>query len=224
MRRLTFSRHTTVTGVLLLIIIGLVVTKSGITNSGGADIPNNGFVAKSVCGPTGRSLCVPGIQGPGGGIIFYVDSDNRYPTFTYLEAAPAGWSGAEGKDDPTPTWCSDITHRIESSVSTWTSRKVGAGKANTASMLAACKSGAANTVDEFNKSDRTQVKDWFLPSIGEMVLLIANMQGLGDLVASDYWSSSEFSDSGGWAQSVSHGYQGSATKNTTFYIRPIRSF
>jgi hypothetical protein len=224
MIQLKVSRRAGAVGVVVLLLISVVAVKSGLSNSGAADIPNNGFVAKSICGATGKALCVPGVTGPGGGTIFYVDSDNRYPTFTYLEAAPAGWSGAEGKDDPTLTWCSDITHRIESSVSTWTSRKVGAGKANTASMIAACKSGAANTIDEYNKSSRSTVKDWFLPSIGEIILLTDNMQGLGDLVASDYWSSSEFSDSGGWAQSVSHGYQGSATKNTTFYIRPIRSF
>jgi len=224
MSQVKISRRAGVAGVLVLLLISVVAVKSGLSNSGAADVPNNGFVSKSICGPTGKALCVPGVIGPGGGTIFYVDSDNRYPTFTYLEAAPAGWSGGEGKDDPTLTWCSDITHRIESSVSTWTSRKVGAGKANTASMIAGCKTGAANTVDEYNKSARSVTKDWFVPSIGEMILLTDNMQGLGDLVASDYWSSSEYSDNGGWAQSVSHGYQGSATKDTTFYIRPIRTF
>jgi len=211
-------------GLAALILLGFFFIKYNFVDSDAASVSNNGFTPKSICGSTGKLPCVPGAIGPGGGTIFYVDSDNRYPTFTYLEAAPAGWSGAPGKDDPTLTWCSDTTHRIQSSTNTWSSRKVGAGKSNTSAMFDACTSGAANTVFNYNKSGRSVVSDWFVPSIGEIALMTDNLQGLADLVAGDYWSSSEFSDSGGWAQSIGHGYQGSATKNTTFYVRPIRAF
>jgi hypothetical protein len=163
-------------------------------------------------------------MGPGGGTIFYVDADNRYPTFTYLEAAPAGWGSSGTTGFNTYQWCSDFTHRIQSSTTTWSGRRVGAGKANTKALEGACTSGIITALVDYNKNPKSKVSDWFIPSLGELILMSTNMQGLGDLLASEYWSSSEYSDAGAWAQSVGFGYQGTATKDTTFYVRPIRSF
>jgi hypothetical protein len=59
----------------------------GDTGIAGASSPN-GFTARSVCGATGTSLCDVGVQGPGGGTIFYVDTANDIFEYDYLEVAP----------------------------------------------------------------------------------------------------------------------------------------
>lgn len=189
-----------------------------------AQVGSNGFTPKSICGTAGKSLCRLGGLGPGGGTIFFVDSNNDFPGFTYLEAAPGGWNGATSKVDPTTSWCNDTTHIIQKTSNQWVSRSVGSGKANTAAMQLSCTSGASNAVKEFNTSKRNKFSDWFIPSLGELILMGTNLQGKGDLGADDYWSSSEFSDIGAWVQSIGHGYQGNANKATLFHIRPIRAF
>lgn len=189
-----------------------------------AQVGSNGFAPKSICGTTGKSLCRIGVIGPGGGTIFFVDSNNDFPGFTYLEAAPGGWNNLSTKADPTLGWCNDTTHIIQKATDSWISRSVGSGKANTAAMQLSCTAGAAIAVKEFNTSKRSKFSDWFIPSLGELILMGTNLQGRGDLGADDYWSSSEFSDIGAWVQSIGHGYQGNANKATLFHIRPIRAF
>ena len=81
--------------------------------------------------------CAIGDTGPGGGIVFY-DAGSVQPWGRYLEAAPAGWSGSPL--DPRPAWCSNTTTLIPGAMGT----AIGTGAANTATMLAACSSGAAN--------------------------------------------------------------------------------
>jgi hypothetical protein len=186
---------------------------------------SNGFLSKSICGVTGKSLCVVGSLGPAGGTIFYVDLDNQYQGFTYLEAAPAGWYN-EGSSlhDPVLIWCNDVNHRIQGSSDPWTKRVVGNGRSNTELMKVSCKSGVATAVSTYNASKKTKATDWFIPSLGELILMAENLQGHPSLSAEDYWSSSEFSDVGGWVEAVGHGYQGNATKSTTFHVHPIRSF
>jgi hypothetical protein len=91
-------------------------------------------------------------------------------------------------------------------------------------MLDNCSSGASTLITSYNASSSAKKRDWFLPSLGEMMLMSQNLQGLAGLIDSDYWSSSEYSAIGGWVQAVGHGYQGNATKDTTFHVRPVRSF
>jgi len=185
---------------------------------------SDGFAPEAVCGTTGKSVCGLGSIGPGGGTIFYVDRNNDYPTFTYLEAAPAGWDGKTNKADPTSTWCNDVTHIIQINSTPWNSRITGSGKANTHIMKLSCTAGVATLVEEYNTSKRNKYSDWFVPSLGELILMGNNLQGKAGLGPDDYWSSSEFSDVGGWVQSIGHGYQGNANKATLFHLRPIRSF
>ncbi len=184
----------------------------------------NGFKPQLVCGSTGKEVCEVGSAGPGEGIVFFVDRYNRYPTFTYLEAAPANWSGKDQKTDPTTSWCDDTTHIIQLSNTSWNSRIVGSGRANTRILNLSCVQGAGTLVQNYNLGNSNKFSDWFIPSLGELILLSTNLQGTAGLISGDYWSSSEFSDVGGWAQSVGHGYQGNANKATLFHVRPIRSF
>jgi hypothetical protein len=189
-----------------------------------AQMGSNGFVPQAICGTNGNSICGLGSIGPGSGTVFFVDQNNDYPTFTYLEAAPAGWDGKTVNGDPTSTWCNDTTHIIQLTSNPWNSRIIGSGKSNTNSLKLSCSSGVATLVNELNTSKRNRFSDWFIPSLGELILLGTNLQGKAGLGPDDYWSSSEFSDVGGWVQSIGHGYQGNANKATLFHVRPIRAF
>ena len=181
------------------------------------------FVPKSICGANGRSMCKVGQIGPGGGTIFFVDYHQIYSDFDYLEAAPAFWAGTLGVD-PTSEWCSNTESKIELGLNNWSSRAIGLGPLNTKTMLANCTSGAANLVATYNASTYTKKRDWFLPTIGELMLMSNNLQGLAGLLASDYWSSSGSSEISGWVQSFDHSYQGEATKGTLYHVRPVRRF
>jgi hypothetical protein len=202
----------------------IIYTGNNLISSNASSSPGALLQVVSLCGATGHSPCTIGSIGPGGGTIFFVDYNNDYPEFDYLEVAPAGWYSPESKEDPALPWCADAAHIVEPSSNQWSDRKVGVGKLNTSTIISHCTTGAAAEVQKFNISGHNRFNNWFLPSIGELVLLTQNMQGLGDLMASDYWSSSEYSDIGAWVQSVGHGYQGTASKLTTFKVRPIRSF
>ena len=80
----------------------------------------------SICGSSGTSLCKVGVQGPGGGTIFFVDYNDIYPTFNYLEAAPTSCESAS------KTWSSANT--AVTAARGWAGRAVGAGQANTAAI------------------------------------------------------------------------------------------
>lgn len=56
---------------------------AGAASAGGSKITE-----LSICGAGGTSLCTIGSQGPGGGLIFFVDYNDQYAGFNYLEAAP----------------------------------------------------------------------------------------------------------------------------------------
>ena len=213
-------------GAVFFLVIAAIFTSYSTSNSSAEDLEKPGtgiYKSTYLCGKTGNIQCKVGQIGPGGGTIFFVDYRNEFTTFNFLEAAPAGWAQSKDLKDPTHQWCSDIKSKILSA-NTWNSRQVGLGKTNTAEMLKVCKTGAAVDVQKYNSENATKVKDWFLPSVGELMLMSSNLQGLAGLTDSDYWSSSEYSDIGGWVQSIGHGYQGSASKNTLFHIRPIRQF
>jgi hypothetical protein len=68
--------------------------------------------------------------------------------------------------------------------------------------------------------------DWFLGSIGEMMLMYTNLRqaGVGNLSLLDYWSSSEFGDETAWGQGFALGDQYPGNKVTTASVRPVRAF
>ena len=175
----------------------------------------------SICGTGGTSLCKVGAVGPGSGLIFFVDYNDQYTGFDYLEAAPPSCEGT-GK-----AWSSDTTHSLVA-VNGWAARAVGAGKANSAAMIA---SGATSYVGDtsgaafFAKGSTCGTKtDWFLGSLGEMMLMYDNLQGVGGFAAGIYWSSSGGDADVAWYQNFSGGLQDNLSKSVTFYVRPVRAF
>jgi Collagen triple helix repeat (20 copies) len=172
----------------------------------------------SICGSGGASLCKIGVQGPGGGTIFFVDYYDQYAGFNYLEAAPPSCEVADA-------WSSNKTNSL-AAVTGWAGRAVGTGSANTTAILAAvpgtiADAPAALYADGLSCGGKS---DWFLGSLGEMQLIANNLQGVGGFNYGTYWSSSEYD--GGTAMTLSfyNGLPGASNKNYTYSVRPIRSF
>ena len=196
---------------------------TGATGASGIAITQS-----SICGADGTSLCKVGVQGPGGGTIFFVDYNDQYLGFNYLEAAPSSC-------EATKAWSSDTTHSLVA-VNGWAARTVGSGQANTTAMLANAvatsyvgdTSGAADYASKLTNGTPagcvTSKDDWFLGSPGEMKLMHDNLQGLGGFVVNYYWSSSGITETNAWGQSFGLGGQGTYGKGSTLYVRPVRAF
>lgn len=173
---------------------------------------------QSICGAGGTSLCKIGAIGPGGGLIFFVDYNDQYAGFNYLEAAPISCEGNS------QTWSSENT--AVTAASGWAARAVGAGPANTTAIKAFFpKDDSTNNAAYFATSCNAGGKsDWFLGSLGEMKLVYDNLQGLGGFVGNYYWSSSEDSANYAWLQNFSDGSLGNFYKGSAIYVRPVRAF
>jgi hypothetical protein len=155
-----------------------------------------------------------GDRGPGGGFIFFVDYDDQYRGFTYLEAAPT--------DIAAVAWCGNTTTSIPV-VAGWSAKGVGKGQVNTTAMLGVCTSGAANEADLYVTGTKS---DWFLPSLAELKLMYDNLieAGVSDFFNSLYWSSTEYDSFNAWRQSFDNGLQSNATKTTPLPVRAVRAF
>jgi hypothetical protein len=139
-----------------------------------------------------------GDKGPAGGIIFYVNP-SASDGWRYLEAAPASTEGTK------IAWSSSNAGVKGTNVET------GAGKQNTQAIVnysldsgESCR--AAMVCDNLRSGG---YDDWFLPSKGELNLMFVYLKeaGIGGFKDDWYWSSSEGSDNGAWAQRFSDGLQ-----------------
>jgi hypothetical protein len=155
-----------------------------------------------------------GDRGPGGGFIFFVDYDDQYRGFTYLEAAPT--------DIAAVAWCGNTTTSIPV-VAGWSAKGVGKGQVNTTAMLGVCTSGAANEADLYVTGTKS---DWFLPSLGELKLMYDNLieAGVGGFAIDGYWSSTEFGSLHAWYQNFFDGSQFNLTKYNSAPVRAVRAF
>ena len=166
-----------------------------------------------------------GDEGPSGGLIFFVDEDDRHD-FTYLEAAP---ENLPGTTDKLHSWSSQGLD-----LSGQTAEGIGAGAANTQLILAASddqdiRAHAAERIDEASLGG---CDDWFLPSRDELTLMYENLhdQGLGDFVDDngfDFWSSSEVGLQYAWGRQFGGGMDGFENewlKTLRFRVRPARAF
>jgi len=162
-----------------------------------------------------------GDTGPGGGLIFFVDYNDQYTGLNYLEAAPQSCEGVS------KTWSSDTANSLVA-VNGWAARAVGAGKANSAAMIAngatsytADTSGAAFFAETSTCGSKD---DWFLGSLGEMKLMYDNLQGVGGFSSDGYWSSSEFDATSAWYQDFYSGFHFDTNKANPVFVRPVRAF
>ncbi len=190
---------------------------TGAMGPAGSSGSGSSFAYSMTCGASGKVACKVGEVGPGGGWIFFVDYNDEYPGFNYLEAAPT--------DIAVTQWC-NITNTSIPQVAAWSARALGAGKANTTAMLGACSTGAAKQADLYLTANKS---DWYLPSINELTLMYKNLadHGVGGITKSDstsFWSSSESDDLGAWTYDFYYGDAGYAPKNAYAPVRAVRAF
>ena len=185
---------------------------------GVAGTNGSSFIYSRTCGVGGTDACKIGSVGPGGGWIFFVDYNEQYSGFNYLEAAPTDISAVN--------WCSDTVTSI-GAVADWSANAVGAGQANTRAMTVAgaCTSGAANSAKAYF-TPTTQAGDWFLGSEGEMMLMYTNLRqaGVSSFANGYYWSSTESNSDDAWGQGFDSGVQDYGGKSYTLPIRAVRAF
>ena len=206
--------------------------------NGAAGIGGSAITQQSVCDgtdldTTANELCKIGMTGPGGGHIFFVDYNDEYTGFDYLEAAPVGWGNGipvgagettgSATVDPKMKWCSDTSSLI--GVNAWSNRGVGAGASNTSTADTTCASGAIQAASDYAGGTKD---DWYLGSNLEMKLMFENLNcfaGCFGMIAYEYWSSSEaLAGTAFYVKFLSEGDRNSGDKSFAVYVRPVRAF
>ena len=163
-----------------------------------------------------------GDVGPAGGKIFFVDTNNEYAKFNYLEAAP--------EDE----FSSYVYGGYNTLIGTGAQGKaIGTGQANTEAIVA--KFGATEPYQNLmyaakvcdDKSVTFNGKtyaDWFLPSMEELTLMYANRTMIGGFSDFWNWSSTEYNNMGAGTQHFGSGGQGNNYKFDSCRVRAVRSF
>lgn len=100
---------------------------------------------------------------------------------------------------------------------------IGTGKQNTADIMNGCSTSgiAAKLCDDLTLGGYS---DWYLPSKDELKELYNNQTAIGGFATNMYWSSSEADASDAWFQGMPDAVQDIATKDTTDYVRCVRTF
>jgi hypothetical protein len=189
------------------------------------------------------------MTGPGGGLIFFVDYQDEYATYDYLEVAPVdmpNWSASPFIPWATATArCGNgfssncetnsiYTNQSGSEADTKAKAKdrgLFGGKAATEAIVARHDAGsvlkdayAAGVADAYVANGKS---DWWLPSIDELELIGESLvtKGIGTWFAGYYYSSSEYTDNSAWAHRFYTGVSDTTrTKSTSGFIRPVRAF
>jgi hypothetical protein len=195
-----------------------------------------------------NELCKIGMTGPGGGIIFFVDYNDEYATYDYLEAAPTDGAFASsattgiwattvpkcGNTAPQATSCQGATIYTETDAALTAikglHRGLFGGKAATAAIVARHDAGgvakntyAAGVADDYVANGKS---DWWLPSRNELAKMQENLneKGVGGFASGSYWSSSESGALFVWFQYFTSGTLGDDEKMNSHYVRPVRAF
>lgn len=168
----------------------------------------------SICGSSGTSLCKVGAQGPGGGLIFFVDYQDEYAGFNYLEVSPSSCEKADvvsGRgfgvefsdfDQVNDQQLERFDEVTTASLMNYAGQLVGSGSRNTQVLLNSfstpSKAIAAYYADSLTCGTKA---DWFLGSLGEYLLLERNLPGLLLKDATQTWPTSGRKDF--WTSSIS---------------------
>lgn len=121
-------------------------------------------------------------------------------------------------------WITGGGQTTNSSLSAWAANAIGAGESNTAAMFSAYGTGSA--AGKAKACPANGGVGWFLGSLGEMMALYTNLRetGLGQFESDYYWSSTKINQTQSWLQNFNTGGLGQASDDSTYYVRPIRSF
>ena len=167
----------------------------------------------------GGANCAVGDIGPGGGVIFYLQTGTALGTWKYLEVAPSAWNG---ENEPVLPWCPALLSNLG------TATTVGTGSANTQKIVSQCSdanadfSVAAKVASSYRGGGKS---DWFLPSKDELKLLFENRSAVGKIFsAAQYWSSSQDTSVLSWSLDFNSGMFTADVNGIDRYVRPIRAF
>ena len=209
---------------------------NGVNGVNGTNGTNGGagssFSARSVCGSDGTTLCAVGVQGPGGGTVFYVDTEGKYSDFDYLEVAPADASGKVPWSTTTAK-CGVVADTSCQSAFLTTSGEalnylaIGTGRAATAAIVSRHGAGSVSTADYAagiaDAYTTSTASDWWLPSRDELNEVCKYARNTGQAAGANiqcysgsgarrdgswtqfYWSSSEAAASAAWFYDFSDG-------------------
>ena len=160
---------------------------------------------------------IVGDEGPGGGIIFYVNragfTVDGYGTAHYLETAPVNMGNF--------AWASGNNQRTNIR---GTNRTLGSGRRNTDLILAAdANAPAAKACKDYRGGG---LNDWFLPSEEELNLMYVNLHrnGIGNFGSNYFWSSSQTANNGALCQNFNDGNRGGNLKRDGSFVRAVRAF
>lgn len=198
-----------------------------------------------------NEICKVGMTGPGGGLIFFVDYNDEYATYDYLEAASTNsryqsnaliWPWARntakcGTTAPQTTNCQIESiyagTQAERQVVRGAHRGLFGGKAATDAIIARHDSDsvprlfyAAGNADSYEANGKS---DWWLPSKDELQMMHDNLnnRGIGGFGAYDgevYWSSSEAQVDTAWVLGFELQTLTWELKDSSFFVRPVRGF
>jgi hypothetical protein len=194
-------------------LIGFLVLAGGLL----IEVDCSGSSSGAPTAPLPKVYAIDDTGPSGVGTVFYITNGG----VNGLEAAPSDQGGLV-------PWDTGTNYGVTTSLA------VGSGASNTGNIIAAQGSGtyAASVCASYIGGGK---KDWYLPSIGELNLLYANLKaaGKGGFTAQFYWSSSQETTSTAWGEmfspygdptgpgsSTGTGY----TKSVSDAVRPIRSF
>jgi hypothetical protein len=210
--------------------------------SGPAGPSGSNFISQDVCGNNGTSPCTIGSIGPGGGLIFFIDTSGIYPHFDYLEVAPNDASAssvfAKGALACGINLIANCETNLVTSVAAAQKFQVlGKGQESTTRTLESFSLGGMNilgtAVQVADSYITPTADDWYLPTRNELALVYTNIKGagLGGFSEQTYWTSSEIPSSSGTDPSHAYVIDFRSTqiyyfswKNASNRVRAIRSF
>lgn len=204
---------------LLLLSVGVLLLACDNPTGSDGDDDGNGDSGDNGSG-NGNITFEVGSEGPAGGLIFYVDDDDFYDDFDYLEAAPADWAGGA---DPELRW-QDNPENVQN-----TDGARGSGRENTDEII----SQSSGTTPAATAADTLEINgysDWFLPSQTELEEMKVRLheEGIGGFEDTRYWTSTSQGMVSGTHYVLVEDYDpenDAATRSasTTQRVRPVRT-
>ena len=178
--------------------------------------------------------CQVGDIGPGGGLVFYVNTNGFRcgPTLSsvcrYLEAAREGWF--DGGEDPRRSWATDTdpgagrgNQEMIVIGAGATGTVIGTGYQNSVAIVnhGGNLPGSSAAALARSYTGPNNLTDWYLPSKNELREITSKQNLLA--ATAGYWSSSEISATKAWDEGNNYN-QGQANKWSTTPVRPIRAY
>lgn len=163
-----------------------------------------------------------GDQGPAGGYICYIDTDQTYG-WQYLEAAPIDWKVAGSSEEHSSDWASDLTRLVT------TTNSIDSGQENTDKIVAADYNSSA--AEDCSDAVVNGYDDWFLPSRVQIKTMYDNLYDrtdpIGSFVEGGYWTSEQVDqhrDDAYYFVFDSASSEAYSSIDIPRYVRPMRSF